>query len=63
MYPIIVKHKLNIRYDYFYDLLLFLILGITSLIFAFLLKIEDKRKGYGLELPNIEKNKEEKAKG
>jgi hypothetical protein len=24
-----------------------------ALIFAFLLKAEDKKKGYGLELPNI----------
>jgi len=32
-----------------------LTLLLSSLIFAFLLKIEDKRKGYGLELPNIEK--------
>jgi len=53
--PIIVKKKLNIRYDYFYDLLLFTLLGILSLIFAFLLKVEDKKKGYGLELPNIKK--------
>jgi len=53
--PIIVKSKLNIRYDYFYDLLLFTLLGILSLFFAFLLKAEDKKKGYGLELPNIEK--------
>jgi hypothetical protein len=53
--PIIVKKKLNIRYDYFYDLLLFTLLGILSLIFAFLLKLEDKKKGYGLELPNIKK--------
>jgi hypothetical protein len=27
--------------------------GIIALVFAFLLKAEDKKKGYGLELPNI----------
>jgi hypothetical protein len=54
--PIIVKSKLNIRYDYLYDLLLFTLLGVLSLIFAFLLKAEDKKKGYGLELPNIKQD-------
>ncbi len=54
-FDIIKKEKLNIRYNYFYDMLIFLTLSILSLIFAFLLKIEDKKKGYGLELPNIEK--------
>jgi MFS family permease len=51
----IEKEKLNIRYNYFYDMLIFLALSVTSLLFAFLLKMEDKKKGYGLEMPNIEK--------
>jgi hypothetical protein len=34
-------------------MLIFLGLSSLSLIFAFLLRIEDKKKGYGLELPNI----------
>ncbi|MDA3862410.1 MAG: MFS transporter [Deltaproteobacteria bacterium] len=51
--PHIVKAKLNIRYDYFWDMLLFTILGILSLVIGFLLKREDKLKGYGLEKPNI----------
>lgn len=55
VYPVINEYKLNIRYDYFWDLVLFTSLGIVSLLFAFLLKLEDKKKGYGLELPNIEK--------
>jgi len=54
-YVTIEKERLNIRYDYVYDMLIFLGLSISSLLFAFLLKVEDKRKGYGLELPNIEK--------
>jgi len=54
-YQVIIKEKLNLRYDYFYDMLIFVGLSVSSLLFAFLLKIEDKRKGYGLELPNIEK--------
>ena len=54
-YKTIVKERLNIKYNYFYDMLIFLSLSILSLLFAFLLKIEDKKKGYGLEKPNIEK--------
>jgi hypothetical protein len=29
--------------------------GVLALFFAFLLKAEDRKKGYGLELPNIKK--------
>ncbi|MBP1637414.1 MAG: hypothetical protein H6Q18_203, partial [Bacteroidetes bacterium] len=31
------------------------VLGVLALIFALMLKAEDKKKGYGLELPNIKK--------
>ena len=55
IYPVIEKTKLNLRYNYFYDMIMFTSLSILSLIFAFLLKAEDKKKGYGLELPNIKK--------
>jgi predicted MFS family arabinose efflux permease len=55
IYPIIEKTRLNLRYNYFFDLVLFTTLSLLSLIFAFLLKAEDKKKGYGLELPNIKK--------
>ena len=54
-FEIVAHEKLNLRYDYFYDMLIFFSLSVSSLLFAFLLKIEDKKKGYGLELPNIEK--------
>jgi len=54
-FDIIKKERLNLRYDYFYDMLIFLTLSILALFFAFMLKVEDKKKGYGLELPNIEK--------
>ncbi len=53
IYPIIENVKLNLRYNYFFDLIIFTTLGLLSLIFAFLLKSEDRKKGYGLELPNI----------
>ena len=55
IYPVIEKSKLNLRYNYFFDLVMFTTLSVLSLIFAFLLKAEDKKKGYGLELPNIKK--------
>lgn len=55
VYPVIEENKLNIRYNYIYDLYLFTALGILSLLVAFLLKAEDRKKGYGLELPNIQK--------
>jgi MFS family permease len=55
VYPIIEKAKLNLRYNYFFDLVMFTSLSLLSLLFAFLLKAEDKKKGYGLELPNIKK--------
>jgi MFS family permease len=54
-FQVITKERLDLRYNYFYDMLIFVGLSVSSLIFAFLLKIEDKRKGYGLEMPNIEK--------
>lgn len=42
-------------YDYTLPMLIFTSFGVLALIFAFLLKAEDKKKGYGLELPNITK--------
>ncbi len=54
-FNLIREQKLNLRYDYVYDMIIFLILSILSVLFAVLLKAEDKKKGYGLELPNIEK--------
>ena len=41
-------------YNYTLPMILFMIFGITALLFAFLLKRENKKKGYGLELPNIQ---------
>jgi MFS family permease len=42
-------------YNYTLPMIIFMALGITSLVFALLLKAEDKKKGYGLQLPNIKK--------
>ncbi len=40
-------------YNYTIPMIIFMSLGLLALIFAFLLKAEDRKKGYGLELPNI----------
>ena len=53
-YNIVSKEKLSIRYNYQNDILIFVLLGVLSVIVSFLLKMEDKKKGYGLELPNME---------
>ncbi|MEI6348671.1 MAG: MFS transporter [Bacteroidota bacterium] len=42
-------------YNYTIPMMIFTGFGILALLFAFLLKIEDKKKGYGLQLPNIQK--------
>jgi predicted MFS family arabinose efflux permease len=42
-------------YNYTIPMLIFTTLGLLALVFAFLLKAEDKKKGYGLQLPNIQK--------
>jgi nitrate/nitrite transporter NarK len=42
-------------YNYTLPMMIFTCFGIIALIFALLLKAEDKKKGYGLELPNIKK--------
>src|SRR5690554_1223784 len=41
-------------YDYTLPMMIFTTFGVLALIFAFLLKAEDKKKGYGLESPNIQ---------
>ena len=40
-------------YNYTIPMIIFTVTGVLSLLFAFLLRMEDKKKGYGLELPNI----------
>lgn len=41
------------NYNYTLPMILFMVFGLLGLVFAYLLKAEDKKKGYGLELPNI----------
>lgn len=41
-------------YDYTVPMLVFAVFGLLGLVFALLLKADDKKMGYGLEKPNIE---------
>jgi len=49
-----VDGSLQNIYDYTLPMLFFTLFGVVALVFALLLKREDKRKNYGLESPNIE---------
>jgi len=51
-----VDGLLATRYDYTYPMLTFAAFGIASLVVALLLRNEDGKKGYGLELPNTRKS-------
>ncbi len=42
-------------WNYSTSWLIFIACAISAIVFAFLLKAENKKKGYGLELPNIQK--------
>jgi MFS family permease len=44
------------NYNYTLPMIIFTSFGVLALVFAFLLKAEDRKKKYGLELPNIEQS-------
>jgi len=54
-YAAIDKKQMALRYDYTKANLIFMIFGVLAFIVGFMLKAEDKKKSYGLELPNINK--------
>jgi len=43
----------SVSYNYTFPMITFACLGVAALVFGFVLKGVDKKKGYGLELPNI----------
>jgi len=43
----------SVSYNYTWPMITFACLGVAALVFGFVLKGVDKKKGYGLELPNI----------
>ena len=45
-------------YDYTLPMCIFTVFGVLALFVSLMLKAEDKKKGYGLEMPNIQKNKD-----
>lgn len=51
----LVEGKEVANYNYTLPMIMFMGFGVLGLIFAYLLKAEDKKKEYGLELPNIQK--------
>jgi predicted MFS family arabinose efflux permease len=48
--------EVQTQYNYTLPMLIFATFGVLAFLFAFLLKIEDKKKGYGLEKPNIKED-------
>ncbi len=53
--PLLIGVVLDSTGGYFYPMLIFSSFGVLAFIIGFLLKLENKRKGYGLEDPNIKK--------
>ena len=51
----ITSAEASVMYDYTNPLIMLACLGVAALILGFILKIVDKKKGIGLELPNIKK--------
>ncbi|MDL2322970.1 MFS transporter [Bacteroidales bacterium OttesenSCG-928-A17] len=50
---LITTEEASVMYDYTNPLLMLALLGVTALILGFVLKVVDKKKGIGLEQPNI----------
>ena len=49
------KDQVITQYNYTIPMLIFACFGILAILFSFLLKAEDRKMSYGLELPNINK--------
>ena len=52
---LITAEEAAVSYDYTAPLIMLACLGVAALVLGFVLKAVDKKKGYGLELPNIQK--------
>lgn len=53
--PLLIGRVLASTGGYCVPMLIFSMLGVVAFVFSLYLKIEDRRKGYGLELPNVKK--------
>jgi nitrate/nitrite transporter NarK len=49
------KEQVITQYNYMIPMLIFSVFGMLAIVFSYLLKAEDRKKGYGLEKPNIER--------
>jgi len=47
------KEQIITQYNYTIPMLIFACFGMLAIVFSFLLRAEDRKKGYGLEKPNI----------
>lgn len=56
----ITSEQAAVSYDYTYPLVMLASLGVAALILGFVLKVVDKKKGYGLEEPNIKETPQER---
>lgn len=53
---LITPQEAAVSYDYTAPLVMLACLGVAALLLGFVLKVVDKKKGYGLEEPNIKEN-------
>lgn len=53
--PLLIGMALTATGGYLVPMIIFSSFGVAAFLLTFLLKIEDKKKGYGLELPNVKK--------
>lgn len=57
--PLLIGKLLDATGGYLVPMLVFSSFGVLAFVFTFLLKMEDRRKGYGLEMPEVKSNKAE----
>ena len=58
--PLLIGVVLNSTGGYLMPMIIFSSFGVMAFILSLLLKVEDRKKGFGLELPNIQENDSEK---
>ena len=51
--PSVTPEEAAVSYDYTAPLVMLACLGVAALVLGFILKVVDKKKGLGLEEPNI----------
>jgi MFS family permease len=52
---VIIDGNSKPTYDYTIPMMIFTVFGVLAVIVGYMLKAENKKKGYGLEMPNIQK--------